>query len=104
MGFSGDEEDDDQAGILDLVFYASSAHTHADGCRRGKRGPRVEPVSKHHIQPVDYVENGSALVRNGTAEPVSRDQILRRERGQRKKICSLQLTTQQAKQDWHPKC
>ena len=37
------------------------------------------PVSKHQIQP----ECGmSRLTRDGTAEPVSRGQILRRERGQ----------------------
>ena len=35
------------------------------------------PISKHHIQM-------SSLTRVGTAEPVSRDQILRRERGQGK--------------------
>ena len=34
------------------------------------------PVSKHQIQPEYGDEQG------GTAEPVSRDQILRRERGQ----------------------
>ena len=38
------------------------------------------PVSKHHIQP-EYGDE-QRLTRDGTAEPVSRDQILRRERGQ----------------------
>ena len=33
------------------------------------------------------------MTRNGTAEPVSRDQILRRERGQGKLIFPVQLTT-----------
>ena len=33
------------------------------------------------------------LTRDGTAEPVSRDQILRRERGEGKIIFPLQLTT-----------
>ena len=36
------------------------------------------PVSKHQIQS----EQTSRLTRDGTAEPVSQDQILRRERGQ----------------------
>ena len=39
------------------------------------------PLSKHHIQPEYHMEI-SRLTRDGTAEPVSRDQILRRERGQ----------------------
>ena len=40
---------------------------------------RRNPVSKHQIQP----EYGmSRLTREGTAEPASRDQFLRRERGQ----------------------
>ena len=39
----------------------------------------MNPVSKHQIQP----ECGdSRLTRDGTVEPVSRDQILRREGGQ----------------------
>ena len=37
------------------------------------------PLSKHQIQPKYGDEQ---LTRGGTAEPVSRDQILRRERGQ----------------------
>ena len=40
------------------------------------------PVSKHQIQHVSM--EMSRLKRDGTAEPVSRDQILRRERGQGK--------------------
>ena len=35
----------------------------------------------------------SRLTRDGTAEPISRDQILRRERGQGKNIFLVQLTT-----------
>ena len=35
----------------------------------------------------------STLTRDGTAESVSRDRILRRERGQRKNIFPVQLTT-----------
>ena len=38
------------------------------------------PVCKHQIQPVSM--EMSRLTRDGTVEPVSRDQILRRERGQ----------------------
>ena len=37
------------------------------------------PVSKHQTQPEWRM---GRLTRDGTAEPVSRDQILRRERGQ----------------------
>ena len=37
------------------------------------------PVSKHQIQPGMEM---SRLTRDRTAEPVSRDQVLRRERGQ----------------------
>ena len=37
-------------------------------------------VSRHSV--VAAVVIGSQLTRDGTAEPVSRDQILRRERGQ----------------------
>ena len=35
----------------------------------------------------------SGLTRDGTAEPVSQDQILRREQGQEKFIFPVQLTT-----------
>ena len=38
------------------------------------------PSSKHHIFILSMEMN--RLMRDGTAEPVSRDQILRRERGQ----------------------
>ena len=38
------------------------------------------PVSKHQIQPMSI--EMSRLTRDGTAEPVSRDQILRHARGQ----------------------
>ena len=38
-----------------------------------------DPVSKHQIQPSMEM---SRLTRDGTAETVSRDQILRRKRGQ----------------------
>ena len=40
----------------------------------------MNPVSKHQIQP-EYGEM-SRLTRDGTAEPISRGQIIRRVRGQ----------------------
>ena len=40
------------------------------------------PVSKHQIQP-EYGDEQADAGRDGTVEPVSRDQILRRERGQK---------------------
>ena len=55
------------------------------------------PVSKHQIQP-EFGEM-SSLTRDGTAEPVSRDQILRHARGQGNIIfpCSADH-----EQDWQP--
>ena len=44
-----------------------------------KRHESMHPVSKHQIQPSMEM---SRLTRDGAAEPVSRDQILRYERGQ----------------------
>ena len=38
-------------------------------------------VRKHQIQP-EYYGDEQAMTRDGTAESISRDQILRRERGQ----------------------
>ena len=49
------------------------------------------PVSKHQIQPISM--EMSRLTRDGTAEPVSRDQILRYARGQGNIIFPVQLTT-----------
>ena len=49
------------------------------------------PVSKHQIQPGYGDEQG--LTRDGTAEPVSRDHFLRRERGKGNIILSIQLIT-----------
>ena len=46
------------------------------------------PVSKHQIQSKEM----SRLTWDGTAEPVSRDQILKRERGREKIIFPVQLT------------
>ena len=48
------------------------------------------PVSKHQIQP-EYGDEQAE--RDGTAETVSRDQILRHERGQGILIFPVQLTT-----------
>ena len=49
------------------------------------------PVSKHQIHPLSM--EMSRLTRDGTAEPVSRDQILRHTRGQGENIFPVQLTT-----------
>ena len=43
----------------------------------------------------------SKLARDGTAEPVSRDQILRRERGQR--IIQFTCSAADHEQDWQPR-
>ena len=52
------------------------------------------PVSKHQIRPEYGDEQADAGRDYGTAEPVSRDQILRRERGQGNiLIFPVQLTT-----------
>ena len=55
-------------------------------------------IGKHQIQP-EYIVEISRLTRDGTAEIVSRDQILRRERGQGniRFPCSADR-----KQDWQP--
>ena len=55
----------------------------------------MNPVSKHQIQSMEM----SRLTRDGTAESASRDQILRRERGQRNIhfSCSADHV-----QDWQP--
>ena len=55
------------------------------------------PASKHHIQPEYGDEQADA--RDGTAEPVSRDQILRHARGQGN-IQFPCLTDHE--QDWQP--
>ena len=56
-----------------------------DGTSSQKAG-RDEPVSKHQIDDSAWVWRLSGLTRDGAAESVSRDQILRRyyERGQGK--------------------
>ena len=51
------------------------------------------PASKHQIRPA-YGDEQAGAGREGKAEPVSRDQILRREQGQEKVfIFPVQLTT-----------
>ena len=50
------------------------------------------PVSKYQIQP-EYGDEQADAGRDGTAEPVSRDQILRHARGQGNIIFPVQLTT-----------
>ena len=59
-------------------------------------GRNPVPGSKHQIQP-EYGD--SRLARDGTTDPVSRDQFFRRERGQGKVHfpCSVDL-----EQDWQP--
>ena len=55
------------------------------------------PVSKHQI--FSPTMEMSRLTRDGTAEPVSRDQILRRERGQGNIHFSCSADHEQ---DWQP--
>ena len=50
------------------------------------------PVSKHQIQP-EYGDEQAGAGRDGTAEPVSRDQTLRHARGQGNIFFLVQLTT-----------
>ena len=59
-----------------------------DGCLRGKR----EGVGEYAPYSA-WVCRVSRPTRDGTGEPVSRDQIFRRGRGQGKNIFSVQLTT-----------
>ena len=56
-------------------------------------------MSKHQIQPEYYMEMMSRLTRDGTTEPVSRDQILRhvRRQGSNNFSCSTDH-----EQDWEP--
>ena len=50
-----------------------------DGRRRGRREKGEEPLSKNQVFSLG-VESECGLTRDGMAEPVSRGQILRRER------------------------
>ena len=56
------------------------------------------PVSKHQIQPEMEM---SRLTRDGTAEPVSRDQILRHARGQGNIYFAVPCSADH-EQDWQP--
>ena len=66
-----------------------------NGRRRGTR----EESRKQALDPAWSMEM-SKLTRDGTAEPVSRDQILRRERGQR--IIHFPCSAADHEQDWQP--
>ena len=66
-----------------------------NGRRRGTR----EESRKQALNSAWSMEM-SKLTRDGTAEPVSRDQILRRERGQR--IIHFPCSTADHEQDWQP--
>ena len=66
-----------------------------NGRRRGTR----EESRKQALDSAWSMEM-SKLTRDGTAEPVSRDQILRRERGQR--IIHFPCSTADHEQDWQP--
>ena len=66
-----------------------------NGRRRGTR----EESRKQALDSVWSMEM-SKLTRDGTAEPVSRDQILRRERGQRK--VHFPCSAADHEQDWQP--
>ena len=57
-----------------------------------------DPVSKHQIQP-EYMENEPADA-GRTTEPVSRDQILRRDRGQGND--HFPCLADHEEQDWQP--
>ena len=67
-----------------------------NGCRRGTR----EESRKQALDSAWSMEM-SKLTRDGTAEPVTRDQILRRERGQR--IINFPCSAaDHEQQDWQP--
>ena len=66
-----------------------------NGNRRGTR----EESRKQALDSAWSVET-SKLTRDGTAEPVSRDHILRRERGQR--IVHFPCSAADHEQDWQP--
>ena len=66
-----------------------------DGRRRGTR-----EESRKQALDLAWSMEMSKLTRDGTAEPVSRDQILRRERGQR--IIHFPCSAADHEQDWQP--
>ena len=63
-----------------------------------RRGTREE--SRKQALDTAWSMKMSKLTRDGTAEPVSRDQILRRERGQR--IIIFPCSAADHEQDWQP--
>ena len=63
-----------------------------------RRGTREE--SRKQALDLAWSMEMSKLTRDGTAEPVSRDQILRRERGQR--IIHFLCSAADHEQDWQP--
>ena len=65
---------------------------------RRRRGTREE--SRKQALDSAWSMEMSKLTRDGTAEPVSRDQILRRERGQR--IIYFPCSAADHEQDWQP--
>ena len=70
-----------------------------DGSHRGKRKEGEECVSKHQIRH-GRAWRLSGMARDRTAEPVSRSQIIRRERGQG--FPPLLYSSADRKQDWQP--
>ena len=64
-----------------------------------RRGNREESRTKQALDSAWSMEM-SKLTRDGTAEPVSRDRILRRERGQRKNHFPCSAVDHE--QDWQP--
>ena len=58
------------------------------------------PVSKHHIQP-EYGDEQADAGRDGTAECVSRDQIIRHTRGHGNITINFPCSADH-KQDWQP--
>ena len=66
-----------------------------ESIKRRCRGKREK--SREQAPSSALLRRMSRLTRDGTAEPVTRDQIIRHERGQTKKNCSVDL-----EQDWQP--
>ena len=81
----------------DKLGTSPMAHHGSNGNRSGKREGKVE--SRKSAPDSAWVWRMSRLTRDGTAEPNSRDQTLRRERGQGKSYipCSAHH-----EQDWQP--
>ena len=80
---------------MHCCIHSTSCVPIMNGCRRGTR----EEFPKQAIDSAWSMEM-SKLTRDGTAEPVSRDQIPRRERGQR--IIHFPCSAADHEQDWQP--